>query len=79
MIPAEHTTAATTELATTTPSPTEAELAALRAQAHAVLGTKAGTGTAYSDAEAALVLAAERSAARRVHVHRAIALAHLAD
>lgn len=79
MTPAQHTTAASTELATSSPSPIEAELAALRAHAHAVLGTAAGTGTRYTDAEAALVLANNPSAARTVHVHRAIALALLAE
>lgn len=79
MTPAQHTTAASTELAASTPSSIEAELAALRAHAHAVLGTRAGTGTHYTDAEAALVLAANPTAARTVHAHRSIALAQLAD
>lgn len=79
MTPAEHATAATTELATDQHSIVEDEYAALRAQAHAILAGKAGTGTHYANAEAALVLAATPTGDRHTQALKAIAYAHLAD
>lgn len=58
MTPAQHATLAATEAAFTSPDYVEAELAALRAQAHAILAGKTGSGGNYTTAEAALVNAA---------------------
>jgi len=79
MTPAQHATAALTEATTDLHSTAENDLAAIRAQAHAVLSRKAGTGTRYTDAEAALTRAADPTQHRIIEARRAIALATLAD
>ncbi|OPZ56439.1 MAG: hypothetical protein BWY91_00364 [bacterium ADurb.BinA028] len=78
MTPAQHATTAAAEVAFTSPIYVEVELAALRAQGHAILAGKTGTGSNYTSAEAALVNATVSTANRRAEAHRAIAYALLA-
>jgi len=60
MTPAQHTTeAAALLVATTSAADENTRIRNARiAQVHAILGRAAGTGTAYTDAEAALALCA---------------------
>ena len=78
MTPAQHATTAAAEVAFTSPIYVEVELAALRAQGHAIRAGKTGTGSNYTSAEAALVNATVSTANRRSEAHRAIAYAQLA-